>query len=136
MTANESEPSFGEELAAAAEVPEKWSALMNHVAANMETHAAWVGEGSAAARREQSGMLRVAAAYREMAAAAARAAAVMMAMRDLPPAPHDRSKIDRPALAAWMREKIAMQREFAALIARHADESEQALAELAGAGDA
>ena len=93
MTPNDSkptsEPTCGQELAASAEVQEKWSALMNRVAANMETHAAWVGDGSAAARREQSGMLRVAAAYREMAAAAARAAAVMMAMKDLPPAPHE-----------------------------------------------
>jgi hypothetical protein len=125
----------GAELAASAEVPEKWGALMMHVAANMETHATWVGSGSDPARREQAGLLDVAAAYREMAKAGARAGAAMRAMKDLPPAPHDGTKIDRAALARWMRAKITMQREFAALVARHADESERALAQLQGAGD-
>jgi hypothetical protein len=115
---------------------------MAHVAANMETHATWVREGADSgsdsgadpARLERAGLLRVAAAYREMAEAGARAALAMRAMKDLPPAPHDRAKVDRAALARWMRAKIAMQRDFAALIGRHADESERALAELDGAG--
>jgi hypothetical protein len=132
MPAGDVEQTCGEELAASAEIPETWSALMAHVAANMETHATWVGSGSEPARREQAGLLGVAAAYREMAASASHAATAMQAMKDLPRALHDPAKIDRPALAAWMRAKIDMQRDFAALITRHADESERALAALEG----
>jgi hypothetical protein len=132
-TTGDVEPTCGEELAASAEVPERWSALMHHVAANLEAHAAWVGTASDAARREQAALSRVAAAYREMADAGARAAAVMRSMRDLPPAPHDPAKMDGSALAAWMRAKIEMQRAFAALVIRHAEESERALAALEGA---
>jgi hypothetical protein len=127
MSADEDGPTCGQELAAAAEVPLKWQALMDHVAGNMETHAAWVGSAPGAARREHEAMLRVAAAYRAMAAAAGQE------MRDLPPAPHDPARLDRPALARWMRAKIAMQRDLAAVLVRHAEESEAALAE-AGSG--
>jgi hypothetical protein len=124
------EPTCGQELAAAAEVPDKWRQLMDHVATNLEAHASWVGADSHAARDEHDALLRVARAYRDMAEAAARAAAAMTAMKDLAPAPHDPSRIDRAGQASWMRLKIQIQRELAALITRHADESQAALAEL------
>jgi hypothetical protein len=124
------EPTCGQELAAAAEVPEKWRQLMEHVAHNLEGHALWVGSASDAARDEHQGLLRVALAYRAMAAAAADAAAAMIAMKDLAPAPHDPSRIDRPAQASWMRVKIQLQRELGTLITTHARESEEALAAL------
>jgi hypothetical protein len=75
----------------------------------------------------------VAREYRAMAAAAGRAATAMRAMKDLPGVPHDRSKLDRPAQAAWMRAKIKMQRQFAATLLRHAEDSEKALSELEAA---
>lgn len=130
MTEQTSEQTCGEEMAASADVPRRWEALMNHVATNMEWHAAWVGVASPAATREHDALLEVAGAYRAMASAAARAAAAMEAMKDLPPAPHDPSRIDRAGQARWMRDKIEMQRAFAALLVRHAEESEQALAEM------
>ena len=123
-------PTCGQELAAAAEVPDKWRQLMSHVATNLESHASWVGSDSNAARDEHDALLRLAQAYRDMAGAAARAVAAMTAMRDLAPAPHDPSRIDRAGQASWMRVKIRIQRELAALIAQHADESEAALATL------
>lgn len=129
-TDDDDDQTCGQELAASAEIPEKWQALMDHVAANMEAHAAWVGTASGAAQREHQAMLRVAAQYRAMAAAAGRAATEMRTMKDLEAAPHDPRGIDRPAQARWMRAKIEMQRELAAVIIRHADESERALAEL------
>lgn len=124
------EQTCGQEMAASAEVPLQWQALMTHVASNMEAHASWVGTGSPAAIQEHQAMLRVAGEYRAMAAAAGRASAAMRAMRDLPPAPHDPEKLDRAAQVRWMRTKIAMQREFAALLERHAQESEAALVEI------
>jgi len=124
------EPTCGQELAASAEVPERWQELMNHVATNMEWHAGWVGSASIPAKREHDGLLRVAGEYRAMATAAGRAATSMKALHDLSVAPHDPSKIARAAQAHWMRAKIRMQREFAALLLRHADESEKALAQM------
>jgi hypothetical protein len=129
-TSDDEEQTCGEELAAAAEVHEKWRELMLHVAGNLTSHSAWVGTGSEAARREHLALLEVAREYHAMADAGGRAAAAMRAMEDLPPAPHDPAKIDHRAQARWMRTKIAMQREFAALLTRHAEESERALAQL------
>ena len=124
------EPTCGQEMATSAEVPEKWQELMNHVATNMEWHAGWVGTASTSAKLEHDGLLRVAGEYRAMAASAGRAATAMKAMRDLSASPHDSSKMDRAAQARWMRAKIRMQRAFAALLMRHADESEKALGRM------
>ncbi len=124
------ESSCGQEMAASADVPRKWGDLMTHVATNMEAHANWVGTGSKPAQKEHDALLRIAREYRAMAAAGARAATAMEAMKSLEPAPHDPRKMDRAAQARWMRAKIQMQRDFAALISRHADDSERALAFL------
>lgn len=123
-----SEQTCGQEMATSAEVPSRWQALMDHVAGNMDAHATWVGTATAAAKQEHDALRRVAAAYRAMAWAAGSAAQAMLAMKDLPPAPHDRAKRDDAAWAAWMREKIRLQRELASLLERHAAESEHALA--------
>jgi hypothetical protein len=53
-------------------------------------------------------------------------------MRDLPPAAHDPARLDVVALAKWMREKIAMQLDFAHLMERHAAASQEVLQQLAG----
>ena len=124
------EQTCGQEMAAAAEVPQRWQDLIDHVAANMEWHATWVGTASPGAKREHDALLRVAGEYRAMAAAGGRAAAAMKVMKDLGPTPHDPSGLDRVGQARWMRAKIQMQRQFAALLTRHADESEQALTEM------
>jgi hypothetical protein len=122
----------GEELAADAEVPERWRDLARHVAHNMEAHARrvdasapGVGPANAAAQRERDGLLRVARAYREMADAADRAAEAMRAMRDAPAAPPDPARRDPAALARWMTAKVALQRELATILLRHADASER-----------
>jgi len=120
----------GQEMAASAVVPLKWQELMTHVASNMEWHATWVGVDSTAAKREHDALLRVANAYRAMASAAARAATEMAAMKGLESAPHDPGKLDRAEQASWMRTKIKIQREFAGLLIRHAEDSDKALAEM------
>ena len=126
----ESERTCGQELAADAEVPTALAVLMRHVAENMDRHAAWVGNQTAAAGRESEALVGVAAHYRAIASAAEEAAKAMTAMRDLPPAAHDPARLDRVALAGWMRAKIDLQRAFAALILRHADDSGAALAAI------
>lgn len=124
---SEQEPTCGAELAASAEVPEAWRDLMRHVALNLEAHAIWVGTTSPAARAEHEGMLRVAAAYRDMADAADRAAVLMRSLQQLPAAPHDPAAFDRAGFVDWMRNKIGRQRALAALLERHATVSERAL---------
>jgi hypothetical protein len=127
----------GQELAAGAEVPKRWSDLMRHVAQNIEAHARWVYESNAAgaslsdaATGEHDGLLRVAREYRAMADAADRAADAMRAMCDVPVAPHDPARQDRAALAGWMASKIVIQRELATLLNSHADASERMLASM------
>ena len=126
----EEEPTCGQELAADAAVPEALAALMGHVAENMDAHARWVGRATPDAAREHDALAQIASAYRAISDSAAGAAAWMRALGDLPAVAHDPARLDRVALASWMRRKIAMQRAFAALILEHAEMSEAALAQL------
>ena len=126
------EESCGQELARSAEVPDRLSRLFAHVAGNMDSHAEWVGTSSPEALREHDAMRAAAGAYRKIAAAASDAASFMRGSGDLPAASHDPGRLDRQALATWMRTKIAMQRDFARLLLEHAAESERALAAISG----
>jgi hypothetical protein len=121
----------GQEIAADAEVPEKLGKLMAHVATNMETHANWAGL-TQAGKKERDALMAVAREYRAIADASNRAATAMVAMKDLPPTPHDPSQLDRAGQAKWMREKIQMQLQFAQLLTQHAAASKRALVEMEG----
>ena len=121
--------SCGAELAESAVIPEKLAALMEHVAKNMVAHAEWVGTGGEASRAEHRALLDVAAGYRAIASAASQAAATMRALVNLEPAPHDPSRWDRAAFAAWMQQKIALQTELAQMLLAHAEASKAALAD-------
>src|SRR5262245_36675329 len=96
----------GAELAGAAVVPERLAELLEHVAQNLDAHAAWVGSEGAAAEQERAALLKVAAGYRAIASAALDTATVMRGLGDLPPAPHDPALWDRAAFARWMQRKI------------------------------
>jgi hypothetical protein len=122
------EMTCGQEMAADAEVPDLLSRLMRHVAGNMETHARWVGAGV-----EHDALRIVAREYVAIADAAARAARAMLAMREIPGAPHDPARLDRDALAQWMRTKIEMQLALAQLLTTHAEASRPALDAIAAA---
>ena len=121
--------SCGAELAESAIVPEKIAELMQHVASNLEAHAAWVGDAVDAARQEREALLSVAEGYRAIASAGFSAAARMRGLAELPPAPHDPALWDRVAFARWMREKVVMQRALAQLLLEHAEVSERVLDE-------
>lgn len=127
---SDEERTCGQEIAESAEVPEAMAALMEHVSANLEAHARWVGVDSDAARGEHDAMRRIAGEYRAIAAAASAAAAAMRSFRDLEPAPHDGARFDRAAFAEWMRKKIELQKKLADMLIEHAAASEKALAEL------
>jgi hypothetical protein len=116
------EMTCGQEMAADAEVPELLARLMLHVAGNMETHAKWVGAGV-----EHDALRIVAREYVAIADAASRAARSMQAMREIPGVPHDPARLDRGALALWMRAKIELQLELAQMLTAHAVASRRAL---------
>ena len=127
---DDEELTCGMELAQNADVPEKLGALMSHVAENLEAHARWVGAASEPAKREHDAMLAVAAAYRAIGTAGRDAAQLMRSLASLPPAPHDPAARDLAAFTAWMKAKVALQREVAAMLLEHADLSERALRQL------
>jgi hypothetical protein len=124
------EMTCGDELARDAEVPELLGELWEHVATNLAAHAKWVGTATPEAAAEHDALTHVAREYRNVAAAAERAAAIMQSMQDLPPAAHDPSRLDRGALARFIRRKIELQLKLADLLVRHAEDSRSALAEL------
>jgi hypothetical protein len=123
----DAEESCGAELARDAEVPQKLGDLMAHVAQNVRAHATWVGTSSVDAKLEHDALQQVAAGYEAISQAASRTATAMIAMRLLPPAPHDPSLFDRTSFVGWMRDKIGMQRELARLLLEHAASSEKVL---------
>ena len=120
----------GQELARDAEIPELLSELWELVATNMVVHAKWVGTSSPEAAAEHDSLTHVAREYRSIAAAAERAATLMKSMHDQPPAPHEPSRLDRPAQARFMRRKIELQLRLADLLTSHAEASRSALVEL------
>jgi hypothetical protein len=121
------ETTCGQELAESANVPDQFGCLFEHVALNLREHAAWVGTGSAAARREHDAMIAVAEGYEEIASTAARTASLMRTLHDIPPVTHDPRSRDALKFHAWMTRKIELQRELATLLTEHAQQSEQVL---------
>jgi hypothetical protein len=129
------ERTCGQELAEDAEVPELLGQLWEHVATNLLSHAKWVGTATPAAAAEHDALAHIAREYRNIAAAAERAATIMKSMQDLPPAPHEPSRLDRRAQARFIRHKIDLQRKLAELLVSHAEASRAALLELEAAAD-
>jgi hypothetical protein len=54
----------------------------------------------------------------------------MRSLASLPPAPHDSAARDLAGFTAWMKAKVALQREAAAMLLEHAELSERALRQL------
>jgi hypothetical protein len=123
----DAEETCGAELSRDAELPQKLGQLMTHVARNLRAHAAWVGTQSAVAKLEHDALQQVAAGYEAISEAASRTAAAMIAMRELPPAPHDPNAFDRTSFVSWMRDKVELQRELAKMLLDHASSSEAVL---------
>ena len=118
--------SVGKELAEGAVIPEQVAVLFAHVAFNMREHAKSVGETSP----EHAALISVADGYEAISAEAQRVCNFMRTLASLPATPHDLQLRDRKALADWMQEKVALQRDFARLLNEHADRSERVLREL------
>ena len=129
----QAEETCGQELASGASVPEQLSALFKHLAENLRDHAAWVGNATPEAKREQEALLAAAERYQSISDQAAQTANQLRGLAQLPAAAHDASKLDRNKLAASMRTKIELQRKLAGVLLEHAEQSQRVLDDLAGA---
>jgi len=118
--------SIGEELAEGAVIPEQVAVLFAHVAFNLREHARAID----AASPEHAALISVADGYEAISAEAQRVCNFMRTLERLPTTSHDSQPRDRKALAAWMQEKVAIQRSFARLLNEHADRSERVLREI------
>ncbi len=106
-------------------LPTKFAELMNNVAGGMAAHADWVGMNKdAASQAESAAMKKIAADHKELANQATKTAADMNAA--LAPAPHDMSKMD-PKAAEGMAQGAKLEREMAALMIKHAEDTEKTL---------
>ncbi|HYP90939.1 MAG TPA: hypothetical protein VEQ59_22390 [Polyangiaceae bacterium] len=131
----ELEETCGKELSRDAAVPELLGELWEHVATNLVAHAEWVGTATAEAAAEHDSLQHIAREYRSIAAAAERAAETMRSMHDLPAAAHDPKLLDRGGQARFIRRKIELQLELAALLVQHAEASRSALLQLEMPGE-
>jgi hypothetical protein len=117
-------------------LPTKFAELMTAVADGMDGHAAWVGASKDKnAKAEAAAMKKLAKDHRDVAKQMAKIVADMEAGGKLGPAPHDMSKMD-PKMAESGMKQIALEREMAALMTKHADETEKMMKDMAGGGHA
>jgi len=112
-------------------LPTKFAELMQAVTDGMTAHANWIGQGKdAAAKAEATAIKKIAADHQTMANDAKKAAADMEAASTLAPAPHDMSKMDPKQMADSMMKQASLEREMAALMVKHADETEKAVKDM------
>jgi hypothetical protein len=113
-------------------VPEALAALLKHVAQKRWAHADWCGTETEAACGEHAALSRVAQAYENLGALAEQTAGMMRSLQQLDAVAHDPAKLDRAQFERWMRKKVRLQRDLAAMLLAHAAQSEHALEQLAG----
>ena len=112
-------------------LPTKFGELMTAVAEGMNTHAAWVGASKdKAAKAEASAMKKLAKDHLAVAAQMKKIVADLEAGGKLTPAPHDLTKAD-PKMGEEYAKEAALEREMAALMIKHADETDKILKEMA-----
>jgi hypothetical protein len=118
-----------------AKLPAKFAELMTAIADGQTAHANWVGMGKdAASQAEAAAIKKIAQDHRDLAAAAKKAAADMEAAATLTPAPHDPAKMDQKAMQEQMTKNLALEREMANMMLKHADESEKMMKDKMGGG--
>jgi hypothetical protein len=121
----------GAMMASVMPLPTKFSELMTAVADGMDGHAAWVGASKdKSAKAEAAAMKKLAKDHRAVAAQMKKIIADMEAASKLGTVPHDMSKAD-PKMGEGMSKQVTLEREMAALMIKHADETDKMLKEMA-----
>jgi hypothetical protein len=112
-------------------LPTKLGELMMAVADGMDGHAAWVGASKdKGAKSEAAAMKKIAKDHRDVATQTKKIVADMEAAGKLTPAPHDTSKVD-PKMGEQLMKQAALEREMAAMMIKHADDTDKMLKEMA-----
>ena|SRR5688572_11080530 len=118
-------------------LPTKFAELMTAVADGQTAHANWVGMSKdPKATAEATAVKKIADDHRALAAAAKKTAADMEAASTLQPVAHDKTKMDPKAMQDSMTKQIALEREMANMMLKHADESEKMMKEMHAAAPA
>jgi hypothetical protein len=131
------EENCGAMMKQTAALPKKFAELMTAVTDGMTAHANWAAMNKdPKSQAEAAAMKKIADDHRALAAAATKAASDMEAAGTLQPAPHDRSKMDPKAMADQMTKQIALEREMANMMLKHADEGEKMMKEMTAAAPA
>jgi hypothetical protein len=120
----------GSMMKAVLPLPTKFAELMTVVAENMEGHATWVGASKdKAAKAEAASMKKIGKDHRDVANSLKKVIADMEAAGKLTAAPHDMSKMD-PKMGEMAMKQVALERELAAMMTKHADETEKMMKEM------
>jgi hypothetical protein len=115
-------------------LPTKFAELMQAVTDGMTAHANWIAQGKdPAAKAEAAAMKKIALDHQAVMNDVKKAAADMEAAGTLQPAPHDMSKMDPKQMGEMMMKQATLEREMAALMVKHADDTEKAVKEMSKA---
>jgi len=111
-------------------LPTKFGELMTSVSDGMMAHAKWVGQGKdAASKAEAATLTKVAQDHAAVATQMKKIVADMEAGTKLKAAPHDMSKAD-PKAGEMMLKQAALEREMAAMMIKHAEQTEKTVQEM------
>ena len=120
--------SCGQMMKEAAALPTKFAELMTAIADGQNGHIAMLTGKDAASTAEAAALKKVAQDHRDLAAAAKKAAADMEAMGTLAPVPNE-AKPDAKGIEG-MTKQIALEKEMANMMLKHAEEGEKMMAAM------
>ncbi len=124
-------PACGAMMKQMAALPNKFSELMTAIADGQAGHAAMLTGKDAASVAEAAAMKKVAQDHRDLSAAAKKAATDMEAMGTLAAVPNE-PKPDAKGLE-MMQKGATLEKEMAAMMVKHAEETEKMIAQMKAA---
>jgi hypothetical protein len=130
-TAAPAKPSCGAMMKQLAALPAKFTELMTAVADGQAGHAAMLTGKDAASTAEAAALKKISQDHRDLATAAKKAQTDMEAAGSLAPVPNE-PKPDAKALEQ-MQKTAALEKEMAAMMVKHAEDTEKMIAQMKGA---
>jgi Skp family chaperone for outer membrane proteins len=112
-------------------LPTKFAELMSAVADGMDAHVAWVSASKDKSAKAEAGLMKkLAKDHRDLASGAKKVITRLEEGKKLGPAPHDMTKMD-PKMGELAMKQASFERELAALLIKHADETEKMMKAMA-----
>ena len=132
--AEPAKPSCGAMMKSLSALPNKFAELMTAIADGQAGHAAMLTGKDAASMAEAAAMKKISQDHRDIGAAAKKAAADMEAAGTLAAAPNE-PKPDAKAIEG-MQKGATLEREMAAMMVKHAEDTEKMIAQMKAAAPA